>query len=130
MRAADVEMVRTLAHEERGGVIGQVQRLIQEEPGLLTRDIVKRLQETGQRVSGALNKLKLDGLISQQWEQHRCRWLPSSADSAARPRESDAMRVDAHCRCGAWIIWGSLATDEDRADPRCGSFPFAARGVA
>lgn len=40
------------------------------------------------------------------------------------------MWVDAACKCGAWIIWGSLATDEDRADPRCGSFPFAARGVA
>lgn len=40
------------------------------------------------------------------------------------------MWIDAVCKCGTWILWGSLATPEEKAAPACDQFPFVALGAA
>lgn len=46
------------------------------------------------------------------------------------PAEHCGLWVDGICRCNAWILFGSLATAEERARPTCSVFPFALRGAA
>lgn len=129
-RTADLLIVARpeAAPRERGGLIGKVQAIVYEHPGLHTRDIKKLLarEADGFQVSGALNKLKNEGTIVQDRTQRRVRWV-KPGDGA--PVRSD-MHVDGWCRCGTSILFGSLATAEERARPRCSLFPFALRGAA
>lgn len=127
-RVAELGLVRGARNEERAGAIGKVERLVQEDPGLRTRDIVQRVGEPRERVSGALNKLKLDGRIEHRTTEgeHFVRWYPTAAPVVPT---LDVRRYDAVCPHGVDIVWGSLATLEERAAPTCSS-PFADGGAS
>lgn len=132
MRAADLIATphKVETTDERGGLVGKVQAIVFEQPGLTTREIAAMVRDEGWRVSGALNKLKNEGVITAiDFKAHRLQWVQASTQAPAEP-ERRYCRADAFCRCGVDIVFGSLATDDDRARPRCSTFPFARRGAS
>lgn len=110
-----------------------------EAPGITTCAIADALRDAfadnkprrmslRERVSAALNKLKLDGRITpRSFDAVPYEWIPGRGPAAhahtAAPVTDVAApaRVGAEvfCRCGVSILFGSLATDEERAAPRC-----------
>lgn len=141
-RTADILIARRAdAPHERAGMIGKVEAIVREVPGLTTRQIRELLEKSepprgphdvgpslGSRVSAALNKLKLEGTIEQAIDGARyrtIRWVLPGVDVPAR-----VLGPEVYCRCGTSILFGSLATEAERARPTCSLFPFALRGAA
>ncbi len=117
------------AEHERGGAIGKVQAIVLELPGLTTREIRKQVhRETPDAdVSGALNKLVHEGVVEQDRSGPRIRWTRAVEPAVRRGRGPEVFCVG---RCGTSILFGSLATAEERARPSCSAFPFAHLGAA
>lgn len=103
---------------ERGGCLGKVLAVVEEHPGLLTREVTALVGEDAGRVSGCLNKLKLEGLLGQDWvRSNLCRWRSLRTKPGAPPSRRASPEV--YCGCGMSILLGPAATAEERADPMC-----------
>lgn len=137
MRAA-AELLRVTARRtaerERGGLIGHVQRAVEATPGAKTKEIREQLDRAGVLlggdVSGCLNKLLHEGHIRSEKDSYTwyLRWYPIGEEEALIAKRGRGDEV--FCRCGTSILFGPLATAEERATPRCSAFPFARRGAA
>lgn len=146
MRGAAEISARRVQVEERGGLVGKVQAIVFELPGMTTREIREQLEKSepargpddigpslGSRVSGALNRLKLEGTIEQVIEgaRHRTiRWVRAGVEAPARILGTEVFCIGAEGKCGTSILFGSLATEAERARPTCSIFPFVVRGAA
>lgn len=141
--AADVLIVARAeaGPRERGGAIGKVLAIVRETPGLTTGQIIELVREPGDRVSGALNKLKLEGAITpRDFEAVRYEWIPGAGphahgytapvEPAQQPFTAAPSGPEVFCPCGMSILFGPLASDAERAEPKCSRHPFACRGPA